>query len=137
MSEPDITLEQFIAMPEWERTFWRRFGDITYPPDSELPEAPVRVQTRKGPMEQKVYFIQAGDGPIKIGVATNPKRRLAVLQTANPHPLKLLATKAGGAWREIEYHSRFAAHRLQGEWFSPHPDILAEIAEPTGELIRE
>jgi len=28
---------------------------------------------------------------------------------------------------ERAYHRQFAAHRLHGEWFAPHPDILAEI----------
>lgn len=31
------------------------------------------------------------------------------------------------------YHLRFAAHRHgKGEWFSPHPDILAEIERLNG-----
>lgn len=33
---------------------------------------------------------------------------------------------------ERDYHARFAAHRLRGEWFAPHPDILAEIEHLNG-----
>lgn len=32
---------------------------------------------------------------------------------------------------ERAYHAMFKAHRLHGEWFEPHPDILAEIARLT------
>ena len=38
-----------------------------------------------------------------------------------------LGTDAKVADVEKEYHPRFAEHRLHGEWFHPHPDILAEI----------
>lgn len=31
------------------------------------------------------------------------------------------------ALTERAYHERFMKHHLRGDWFSPHPDILAEI----------
>jgi hypothetical protein len=74
-----------------------------------------------------VYFVQATSGAIKIGLATDVKRRLATLQTSHPEKLSLLATRLGGRVRERAYHAKFAEHRLHGEWFAPHPDILAEI----------
>lgn len=73
-----------------------------------------------------VYFIQAQCGSIKIGRARNVRYRLDELQCANPHELNLLAVAVDGG-REREYHRQFAEHRTRGEWFSPHPDILAEI----------
>lgn len=76
---------------------------------------------------RKVYFIAAEDGPIKIGKALDPVARLRTLQTSHPVPLSILAICGGGDDREREYHMRFEAHRLQGEWFARHPDILAEI----------
>jgi hypothetical protein len=72
------------------------------------------------------YFIQAHCGSIKIGRARNVEYRLKELQCANPHKLTLLAVALDGG-REAEYHRRFAPHRTLGEWFEPHPDILAEI----------
>lgn len=75
-----------------------------------------------------LYFIQSAAGPIKIGVSNNVAKRLKGLQTSNPHKLTVLAIVRGGALMEFEYHQRFADHRLEGEWFDPHPDILAEIA---------
>jgi len=74
-----------------------------------------------------VYFIGGDAGPVKIGFAENAERRLIGLQTGNPAKLGILATTAGSEATEREYHARFAAHRLNGEWFDRHPDILAEI----------
>lgn len=74
-----------------------------------------------------VYFILAATGEIKIGMAVDVVQRLNSLQTSHPAKLEILATTSGGRKRERQYHERFAAHRLHGEWFEPHPDILAEI----------
>jgi hypothetical protein len=37
----------------------------------------------------------------------------------------VLATVRGNF--EVAYHRLFAEHRAFGEWFEPHPDILAEV----------
>jgi hypothetical protein len=75
-----------------------------------------------------VYFVGADEGPIKIGWCKNIAKRLVELQCGNPARLSVLATAPGRSHLEAEYHRRFAAHRLHGEWFERHPDILAEIA---------
>lgn len=75
-----------------------------------------------------LYMIRGGDGPIKIGISVEPEKRLKALQTGYPYPLQIVCVvEGGGAELETAYHARFAAHRLHGEWFEPHPDILAEI----------
>ena len=74
-----------------------------------------------------VYFIGAHNHPIKIGKATRVERRLAELQVGCPRIIHVLATTPGGFAMEREYHQRFIKHLLHGEWFSRHPDILAEI----------
>ena len=73
-----------------------------------------------------VYFIQRGSsGPIKIGVTIGgPLNRLAELQTASPETLYLIGCIRG---EEVEVHDRFNAHRIIGEWFTPHEDILKFI----------
>lgn len=96
-------------------------GRAIYPPKPEEDYVGLRSAAR-------VYFVQSMTGEIKIGMATNIKSRLKSLQTANPSKLVLLAHVHGGPPQERAYHRQFAAHRLHGEWFSPHPDILAEIA---------
>lgn len=74
-----------------------------------------------------IYFVGPNDGPIKIGFASRLALRLKDLRTMNPYPLIVHATTDGHPKVERQYHKKFAAHRLHGEWFSPHPDILAEI----------
>jgi len=84
-------------------------------------------ELEKHELGRTVYFVGAKDGPIKIGVANNAVNRLKSLQAASPATLSILAQTVGGQPREREYHRQFAAHRLHGEWFERHPDILAEI----------
>lgn len=85
-----------------------------------------KVGRRRSVWTTAVYFIRSPQG-IKIGVSNNPEGRLRVLQTSHTEPLELLAFIEGGKDLESEYHERFAEHRIRGEWFSPHPNILAEI----------
>lgn len=119
------TLQEYIEAPQWRRELYRRYHE--YPPESELPppQEYVELKTRRVPL--LVYFIQAHCGAIKIGVANDIKKRLRVLQSGHPHELTLLAVTQGGVGMEGTYHWRFRAHRIRGEWFEPHADILAEI----------
>jgi len=71
---------------------------------------------------KSIYFIQRGvDGPIKIGVAADPYERLSSLQTASPEKLILLGCVRGS---ETGMHQKFRKHRISGEWFKPHKDVL-------------
>lgn len=75
------------------------------------------------------YFIRAlsGGGHIKIGRTTDLDVRLKSLQCSNPHELVLL----GYLEKDVEsiLHRKFSEHKVRGEWFSPHPDILSYIKE--------
>lgn len=98
-------------------------------PENAVALAPIQ---RRG--KSFVYFIGGETGAIKIGVARQPYRRLATLQSSSPIPLRILAMAMGGQKEERFFHERFAAHRLHGEWFTPAPEILTEIerlARPT------
>ena len=77
--------------------------------------------------ERHVYFVKAHTGEVKIGVAFNIEKRLNSLQAAHPHPVVLLASTVGGKPVEAHYHRRFREHWIRGEWFRPHPEIMAEI----------
>lgn len=82
-------------------------------------------------MIQVIYFIQEGtDGPIKIGRTTQGHIhvRLSQLQCGNPSPLRLLGYLPGDLGLERAMHSILARHRLQGEWFAAHPEVLKEAA---------
>lgn len=79
------------------------------------------------PTVATIYFIGPKGGPIKIGYAKRLDLRLKDLRSANAYPLEVHASIEGDPSLEREYHARFKEHRLHGEWFAPHPDILAEI----------
>ena len=75
-----------------------------------------------------IYFIQEGlDGQIKIGYSLDPKSRLKSLQTSNPRQLRLLLTLEGDEDYERKLHKQFDRHKLQGEWFQNHEDLLIFI----------
>lgn len=75
-----------------------------------------------------VYFATCRElGLVKIGHATNPKRRWQGLQTGCPKPLTLEAQFEGGEREERELHTQFAEHRERGEWFRICPEIDAVI----------
>jgi len=102
----------------FDRRWVQRVAEM-YPPSTKL-----RPQLRGN-----VYFIQEGeDGPVKIGWAINPKRRLAAMQTGNARPLRLLgaiSTKRRPLEREV--HKRFSADRLAGEWFAVSDALVSYI----------
>lgn len=90
-----------------------------------------------------VYFIQMGaDGPIKIGFTSGKVRvRLEALQTGNPYRLRVVWETYATQTRETQLHERFAAYRMQGEWFEAKPielyleDIKELRGMPEGPLL--
>lgn len=79
-----------------------------------------------------VYFIGTADGPVKIGMTCDVRRRLKELRTERAERLAVLAlVKDGGSFAEMRYHSRFAPYRLSGEWYQRCPEIEAEIERLT------
>ncbi|MDQ3879574.1 MAG: GIY-YIG nuclease family protein [Chloroflexota bacterium] len=77
-----------------------------------------------------IYAIQRGsDGPIKLGLAGDPNKRLESLQTANDVELVLMAAWDGTASDERALHARFADAHIRGEWFAPLPDLCAFVDE--------
>lgn len=73
-----------------------------------------------------VYLIRNGDaGAVKIGHTNgNPLARLRSLQTSMPTKLRLIRVLKGGVAEERALHGRFAALRLEGEWFKFAPEML-------------
>lgn len=76
-----------------------------------------------------VYFVQSGDGMVKIGYARSPMTRLANLRASNALRVEMLVYAPGDSVAEERLHSAFAEHRRNGEWFSPAPALLAYIEE--------
>jgi len=77
----------------------------------------------------EIYFVQAEEGgPIKIGLAADPIKRLKSLQSSSPQRLMLLGVLTGTKTVERNLHQRFSAFRLHGEWFTPASDLLKFIS---------
>lgn len=72
----------------------------------------------------RVYFMRAGEGPVKIGWSYCPEDRRRQLQVASPEPLTIVATMRGGPRQESYLHEFFQEERLQGEWFRPSERLL-------------
>ena len=71
-----------------------------------------------------VYFVESGtDGPIKIGWSQDVERRIAELQVANAHKLRLLGVVPGTMQKESDLHATFAHLRMEAEWFQNSPEI--------------
>jgi hypothetical protein len=67
------------------------------------------------------------DGTIKIGRSKQPSYRISTLHNdARGMPASKLAIVPNGEL-ERAYHRLFARWRVEGEWFAPHPEILAEV----------
>ena len=77
----------------------------------------------------KVYFVQnRGNGHVKIGYSADVRKRVASLRVSSSDPLSLIRVIDGGRKTEAWLHKRFDSHKIQGEWFSFHPDMLDVIA---------
>jgi hypothetical protein len=67
-----------------------------------------------------VYLLEARKGgPVKIGWARDPEKRMKSLQTAHAEQLTLLAVIPGTRWLEQEIHRKLIFARCGGEWFEP------------------
>lgn len=70
-----------------------------------------------------VYFIQSGCGAIKVGIAKNPDKRMANMQTGHNKLLRLIAKfpqpdRNSARLLERELHDLFSEYRIRGEWFN-------------------
>lgn len=70
-----------------------------------------------------VYFVQAGEGHIKIGWTGDIEARLSTLQIGTSEDLYLLALILGGQAAERRLHQKFAQYRVRGEWFEDCEEI--------------
>jgi len=111
--------DQILSTPDRGAEALRRFHAV-----DALIQEQRSSQSKKG----TVYFAAAGPVAIKIGVASDPVRRIRELQRGNHREIVLLATTKGGRLAERHYHQRFAAHQIRAEWFERCPEIEAEIA---------
>lgn len=104
----------------------------TYQSDEQIHELADRHAPVPTPVDtdaQSVYFVAEDkpEGRIKIGIAQDVRQRLRTLRTASSDPLVLLGVMPGGRRQEQRLHRQFGHARTHGEWFDPHPDLIAYI----------
>ena len=76
----------------------------------------------------KIYFIQQGnEGPIKIGISWEVKKRLKDLSVASPFEPIILAVIAGDRGKERKLHRKFKKEHMRGEWFKPSERLMEFI----------
>lgn len=72
-----------------------------------------------------VYIIRAGEtGPVKIGFAEMPMRRLSALQSGNHVRLSLIRLLDATDALEADLHQRFRSEWIRGSWFHFVPEML-------------
>lgn len=82
-----------------------------------------------------LYFVQAASGAIKIGFTNNWAKRFEALRRGTHEKLSALLVIEGSVSDEKSLLTRFAAHRLRGEWFNPAPELLDLISSRQGDAI--
>lgn len=82
----------------------------------------------------RVYFMQMGNGPIKVGISRDPSKRRKQIGELLPYRLKILATVPGNRDLERRIHYALGEYRTRGEWFAPDAEVrgLAIIAAAKG-----
>jgi hypothetical protein len=77
-----------------------------------------------------VYVLQPygiTPAPLKIGYsydAASAIRRLVDHQISNWHRLEIIGLRSGTVAIETDIHQQLRAHRIRGEWFWPHADVM-------------
>lgn len=87
----------------------------------------IRELDRKSESLAFVYFMRRTDGLIKIGYSYDPKKRLFQVRAQCKQQVDILATVQGAKKLEGDLHKKYAADRVEGEWFAESPELLAEI----------
>jgi T5orf172 domain len=90
-------------------------------------------------MKNFIYVIGASDGPQKIGVAVDVKKRLQGIQTGSHLPVTLASAEAVEA--DVAIHVENYAHwilreqRLSGEWFRVTPEQAKQAVHEAVEAV--
>lgn len=94
--------------------------------------ASLRYWTEHLPNPLFVYFIQADHrtGPVKIGQAQDPIKRLRTLQCAHWERLTVRGLVLAGTGLESLLHANWGRAAIRGEWFGQgYEQAIATIAE--------
>ncbi len=73
-----------------------------------------------------IYMARVDGSPfVKIGFASDPVKRINILQTAHVATVRMIRLLDGTEADERRLHRRFASFLQRGEWFAPSNDMLA------------
>lgn len=76
-------------------------------------------------------------GVVKIGTAANAKQRFRTIQSGYPWPLVMARVMDGDALLERRIHKRYAAQRLNGEWFNWLDEMLTIQPEDLAPVVKK
>ncbi|AUR88191.1 coil containing protein [Vibrio phage 1.110.O._10N.261.52.C1] len=85
-----------------------------------------KPKRKKRDPKDATYYLYAitADSKVKLGISTNPKKRLRAMQTGNGEHLKCIWTYNVGKGRDAAYKQEKKLHRFcneyrtRGEWFT-------------------
>lgn len=89
-----------------------------------------------------IYFIRsdAGRDVVKVGLSSNPRKRLQSLKASSPYRLSLFASvefssRVQADWAERTMHCALSKYRMSGEWFSVSAASAFSLYQDIVELI--
>lgn len=113
---------------DWRETAYKHPRFLGLFLDELRADKKLRTHLRRAETSASVYFIQQGtDGPVKIGATRNIEKRIKTLQTGSHIPLTVLGVVPGGFELESDLHQELMDYQLEGEWFSPTPEVMAVV----------
>lgn len=90
-------------------------------------------------MKRSIYVVKSEAGPVKIGIATNAKKRFSALQTPSPVRLSLEYVAQCDGWFiekiEIAVHKTLRGKHEKGEWFSISVDEAVAAIQREAEIL--
>ncbi|MFF5473368.1 GIY-YIG nuclease family protein [Streptomyces achromogenes] len=141
MTVETVPIRDDVWRPGVGRSFADRFPPLPAARKASAqrrrPSAP--YPTKRRPPTPTTYLIgMEGSSSVKIGyTSTNPRKRLAGLQTGQPMLLSLLWSCPGNY--EADLHARFSSYHQRGEWFdlSPLGDSVEVVKAAVAEMEAE
>jgi hypothetical protein len=97
---------------------------------SQAVSAPQRTETCEGVRSSQGWIYLISDSrAYKIGYARDPVKRLRLLQTGSPEPLRIVGVINDPPSLERELHELFAGDRFRGEWFNRSRELIGFFEE--------
>ncbi len=118
-----------VPDPAWQQ---ERKQDAIDDLCSPAAAAALRLWTAELPHPLFVYFIQAdhGNGPVKIGQAQDPIKRLRTLQCAHWERLIIRSLILATDTTERLLHSHWGCAAIRGEWFGcGYEQVIITVAD--------